>query len=383
MAKTKYRKKTKNGTEYFFYRLRHKNLRSPKDIYGKTVKELDLKVKEINFELDRGITSEKAFFDVYLKRWLDSVHIVGKKGGTISNYYVFYDNYIKGSPIGKIQLRDVTALDIQEYYESLIDEKGINVIRAIHGMICPCLRYAFVNQKILVDFSRSISLPMVHDDIKKDNELKTLTIEEQEKFIEIIKESHFELLFLTGLNTELRIGELMALNWGDIDFEEKEVVVNKTLEYQKDKKTGKYGNRINTPKTKSGYRTVPIPDFLIPRLKEQKIRMLEKKMLLQNKYKDNNLVFYTNLGGFLNAKAVWTSLDNLLKKHNMRHFTLHSLRHTYATRLFELGENPKTVQILLGHSDISMTLNTYTHVLKAVSSDSGNKMNKLYNELSQ
>lgn len=381
MARTKYKKKEKNGNTYFFHRLRHPKLRKPRDLYGKTVPELDEKIKAAVYELDRGVTSEKARFGDYLKKWLDTVHINGKKAGTIHNYYVCYENHIKGSPIEKIMLKDLTALDIQDYYSKIINSKGINVVKSIHKMICPCLRYAFANQKILLDFTRAIKIPTPKSKDDDDEKISVLTRDQQESFIKAINGATYEVLFLTALNTGLRIGELLALTWDDIDFEKRELSVTKQMIYVKDEQVKKYVNRITSPKTKSGYRTVPLPDFLIPKLKDLRKNELEKKMRLQNRHANLNLVFSTKLGGYLAFSSVRTSLKTILEENNIEYFKIHSLRHTYATRLFELGEKPKTVQALLGHADIMMTMNTYTHVLQETSSASAGKMNGLHSEL--
>lgn len=380
MSRPVFKKKIKNGRVYFFYRLRHTQLRKPLDMYAKTETELKAKIKSKEYELDRGVTSDKAFFGDYLKKWLDAVHINGKKEGTVHNYYVCYDNHIKGSPIEKIRLKDLSALDLQDYYQSIIDKKGINVVKSIHKMVCPCLRYAFANQKILMDFTRAIKLPAPKEK-EDDEDSRVLTRDEQETFIKAIKGATYEVLFLTALNTGLRIGELLALTWDDISFENKEITVTKQMTYTKDRATNKYANKITTPKTKAGTRVVPLPEFLIPRLKELRVKELEKKMRLQNKCADLSLVFAAKLGGYLAFSSVRTSLDAILKENNIEHFKIHSLRHTYATRLFELGEQPKTVQALLGHSDITMTMNVYTHVLKNISAISAGKMDTLHNEL--
>lgn len=380
MSRSKFKKKIKNGREYFFCRVFHKNLRKPLDMYGKTEQELKDKIKEKINELDRGVTSDKAFFGDYLKKWLDTVHINGKKEGTVHNYNVNYDNHIKGSPIEKIRLKDLTALDLQDYYKKIIDTKGSNVVKSVHNLVCPCLRYAFANQKVLMDFTRAIKLPKPKEEADEPD-ARVLTRDEQKKFVKVIKGATYEILFLTALNTGLRIGELLALTWDDLSFENKEITVTKQMTYTKDQTTKKYANKITSPKTKAGTRVVPVPEFLIPRLKELRVKELEKKMRLQNKYADLNLVFCAKLGGYLAFSSVRTSLDTILKESNIEHFKVHSLRHTYATRLFELGEQPKTVQTLLGHNDISMTLNVYTHVLKNISAISAGKMDTLHNEL--
>ena len=103
MAKTIYKKKVKNGKEYYFYRLRHKNLLKPKDIYGSSVKELESKIKTITKELDYGVNN-KELFGNFLCDWLFDVHCVDIKPSTKERYEGIYRNYIKNSEISKIKL---------------------------------------------------------------------------------------------------------------------------------------------------------------------------------------------------------------------------------------------------------------------------------------
>lgn len=99
---------------------------------------------------------------------------------------------------------------------------------------------------------------------------------------------------------------------------------------------------------------------------------------MANLYNDKGLVFSNEFGNYLDPSNVRKRYKRILRKNNITNKTFHDLRHTYATRLFELGENPKTVQMLLGHSSISITLNTYTHVLESMKVKAASKLNDLY-----
>lgn len=101
-------------------------------------------------------------------------------------------------------------------------------------------------------------------------------------------------------------------------------------------------------------------------------------MKLANKYNNHNLVFCDEFGNYLNKDKITYPYKKILKENNISNKKFHDLRHTYATRLFELGESPKTVQELLGHSNISITLNTYTHVLEDMKESAASKLNDLY-----
>lgn len=381
MAKTVYKKKLKNGKEYYFYRLRHKNLKGPKDIYATSVKELDNKIKILTNELDHGISNNKEYFGVFLKEWLYNTHLINKKASTKERYDGVFRNYIEGSPIYNIKLVELNAADIQSYYNALIKKgKTISSVKMLHKLICPCIRYAYNNSKIIKDFSTSIVLPK-DKKIEKVNEVKPFSLDEQFKFINAIKGNDLEMLFITAIDTGLRQGELLALTWNDIDFDNEYIKVNKSFKTVKNLVTGKRENIIQSPKTEKGNRVVPIPNHLVNKLKKYMSSQKELRIKMANLFNNKNLVFCNIYGNYLDAANVLKRFKRILVNNNLKEIKFHDLRHTFATRLFELGENPKTVQELLGHSDISVTLDTYTHVLDDMKEKAISKLDSLYKNM--
>lgn len=382
MAKTIYKKKIKNGKEYYFYRLRHKNLKNPKDLYGSTVRELEEKIRDLKNELNNNITDNKEFFGVFFKDWLYNTHMNNKKAATKERYDGIYRNYIDNSPIYYIKLKDLEPSDIQNYYNDLVSNgKSISVINNLHKLIAPCIRYANISNRILKDFSKAIVLPKTSQNLSKSNDVIPFTLNEQLRFIEAIKGTDLEMLFITALDTGLRQGELFALTWNDIDLKNKAIYVNKTFKRVKNTDTGEYENIIQTPKTKKSIRVVPLPAHLIDKLRQYEIQQKELRIKVANLYEDNNLVFCNCFGRYLDSGNILKKFKKILKENDIPVRKFHDLRHTYATRLFELGEDPKTVQVLLGHSNISITLDTYTHVLDSLKDNAISKLNDLYNKV--
>lgn len=382
MAKTIYKKKIKNGKEYYFYRLRHKNLKNPKDIYGSTVKELEEKIKDLNNELNNNITDNRALFGAFFKDWLYNTHMADKKAATKERYDGIYRNYIENSPIYNIKLKDLEPSHIQNYYNDLVSNgKSISVITNLNKLIAPCIRYANISNRILKDFSKAIVLPKINQNVNKSNDVIPFTLDEQLKFIEAIKGNDLEMLFITALDTGLRQGELFALTWNDIDLKNKVVYVNKTFKRIKNTTTGEYENIIQPPKTKKGLRVVPLPYHLIDKLNRHRLNQKALKLKAANLYEDNNLVFSNTFGKYLDSGNVLKKFKKILKDNDIPTRKFHDLRHTYATRLFELGEEAKTVQELLGHSNISITLDTYTHVLDSLKGNAISKLNDLYSKV--
>lgn len=381
MAKTTYRKRIINDKEYYFYRLRHKNLKKPKDLYSSTVKELDSKIKTIIRELDNNIVDNREHFGSFFKEWLYNTHLSDKKPSTKERYDSVFRNYILDSPIYKIKLKDLTALDIQSYYSYLISKgKSIAAIKTLHKLLTPSIRYAYNNNRIIKDFSRSIVLPKDTEDMKlnKTSDVKPFSFQEQIQFIESIKGHELEMLFLTALDTGLRQGELFALTWDDIDFDNACINVNKSFKVVKNIITGQYENIVQTPKTVKSIRVVPMPIHLVNKLKQHKLSQKALKLQIANLYQDNSLVFCNNFGKYLDSSNILKKFKKALNYAGLKDRKFHDLRHTYATRLFELREEPKTVQVLLGHSNISITLDTYTHVLNSMKQKAVSKLNDLY-----
>lgn len=384
MAKTNYKKKIKNGKEYYFHRLRHETLNKPKDIYATTVKELESKIKTITYELDHGIKGNKELFGTFFRDWLFDIHFVNLKGTSKERYEVLYRVHIKDSSIAKIKIKSLTSMDIQKFYNELKKNgKSELLLKNLNKLIAPCIRYAYNNDIIIKDFSRTYIIPKDKEGSKLSTnaKIKPFTMEEQLQFIKLIKGQPLEVLFLTALNSGLRQGELLALKWSDVDFDNETINVNKGMErvYQVSKEgKGKSIVSIQSTKTVKGNRVVTIPTFLVDKLRQLKLKQRETKLMISNLYQDNNIVFSTKRGKYLSASYVRNKFKEILIDNDITDRKFHDLRHTYATRLFELGENPKTVQEFLGHSKVSMTLDTYTHVLEGMKKKATSKLNDLF-----
>ncbi|ALB44588.1 tyrosine-type recombinase/integrase [Clostridium beijerinckii] len=384
MAKTIYKKKIKNGKEYYFHRLRHENLENPKDIYAKTVKELESKIKQIKYDLEHEIVNNKECFETFFTDWLFDVHFGHLKPSTKENYEGVFRMYIKNSSLSKIKVKDLKLIDVQKFYNNLVSNNCTIIrIKNIHKIIRPFVRYLYDNNIIIKDFSKAIILPKEDEKTKlaRGNKIIPFTLEEEKTFLAAIKGHDSEMLFVTALYSGLRQGELFALTWDDINFENAYIDVNKTYRYiadvSRDGRSSGY-NLIQTPKTHKSIRKVPIPQFLIKMLLQYRNEQRLQKIKYADVYKDNNLVFCNDLGAYLVDSTIGRQYKIILKNNNIPVRKFHDMRHTFATRLFELGEEPKTVQELLGHSTVSITLNTYTHVLESVKEKAISKLDELH-----
>lgn len=372
MPRTKYKKKVKNGKEYYFYRMRHKNLRKPRDVYGRTVTELEEKIEKLKYELDRGVTSEKAYFGDYLENWLNNVHLINKKPSTAKRYRGLLKKHIKNYPISSIALKDLTALDIQEHY-SLLAKKNISksTLDILGKIINPCIRYAFTQGKILMDFSRSIVVPDSSVQKKEGTRRPSIALlpEQEKKLLEVCKDTKWYYFILTALNSGMRRGELLALTWSDIDFNKRQININKSYSPQ---------TKLGSTKTENSTRKIPIPFFLVTALKKHKVNQSEIKLQLGNKYEDNDLVFDNGFGKYIATTSLNRALKKFANEIGIDSLNTHDFRDTYATKLYNQTKDLKMVQTLLGHSDISTTADIYTHVSEEEASNYINVLDELH-----
>lgn len=337
------------------------DLQELRDKYNTAVYENKKKMNVV----DDGTTLDD-FFEIWIKVYKYKII----RENTRQGYQTVYRKHI--SPVlGKRTLMEITSLMVRALINNL-DKQGYgyetrNRVRImLLDMFDKALTDGFVNRNPLK------GIKLVRDEQK---EIRVLTREEQVDFFECAAGTFYYNLFVTAVETGLRPGELYALTPEDINFEKKEIRVNKTLVYQKFEGDRGKVYHLGPPKTKSSNRTVPITercgDALSKQIRQRQI-ILNKPNITPIKGFEN-LLFLSTLGTPLNATtysdAIGRIVDtiNLMKDplEQMEKFSGHCFRHTFATRCFEAGINPKTVQAYMGHASLQMTMDLYTHVTEA------------------
>lgn len=389
----KYDKVKRNGREYFRYRHWDGVLRKyDKTIYALKYKDLKEKVEAYENQISLGVADNNTLFSDFCYDWLMNVHLVDKKPTTASRYVSIHKNYIKPARVGKIKLKDLKPADLQKWYNILYEEKSIekdpnkafNIVHNLHKVVSPCIRYAFKSGCIVRNIAELVVIPKSRkkaDNTPKHSKVHPLTLDEQKSFIAACAGNYYEALFNTALDTGARQGELFALTWGDINFEQNFIEINKTYSYVQNPQTGIFEGQTTDPKTETSARTIPLPmrtrEILLKHKTAQKKALLPTGLIQDNE----TLVFCTPVGTHLDSSNVLKRLKVVYEKAGIKDKVFHDLRHTYATRLFELGEAPKTVQVLLGHSDVNVTLGTYTHVLEVLKKKTASKIDDLYKKM--
>ena len=174
---------------------------------------------------------------------------------------------------------------------------------------------------------------------------------------------------MLALTTGMRRGELLGLKWADIDLENHFLQVRRTLDF-----LAGYGGYAETePKTARGRRKIMLPDFVVEALKQHRVQQLELRLKVGADWQEQDYVFTGLKGGPLNPRYILKLFDRLLQEAGLPHMRFHDMRHSAATLLLSMGVNPKVVQEILGHSNISMTMDTYSHVLPSIHKEAMDK----------
>lgn len=375
--------------EYTYFRYRHWDpvlKKITRELTARTLKDLKEKVEKFEKLEGYGIKNDKVKLVDFCNDWLYNVHLVDKKPSTQERYDCIFRLYMKKSYLGQIILRNLDASDVQKYYNELFERKGYNCVKQFHKMLSPCIRYAFETGRIIRNFMPSIKLPKKPAKNGRQKKVNPLTVEEHKRFINVIKDHRLGVLFNMALDTGMRQGELFALTWRDIDFSRKEINIDKTYSLIRDLKTHKQIGETTAPKTYYSTRIISLPkrteELLMAHKEKQKIQLAKYNLTQDN----DTLVFCTGIGTHLERQNVLKEVKAVYKECGILNVdgkvdkTFHDLRHTYATRLFELGEPAKVVQELLGHSDVSTTLNIYTHVLERQKKRTASKIDLFYEE---
>lgn len=340
-------------------------------------KEVVNKMAECRTQNNAGMlpADDKITLQQWFYNWLFDFRSNDLKVTSFSKYEGVYRNYIKDSIIGRKKLTDLRPMDLQNYYNGLVNEgKSTNVVKTLNKHLKTCLFDALKQGMIQRNPCCLITLPKQKEEDTNtsfgespdNDQILFFTQDEQKLFIAAVESHRNRALFLLALGGGLRLGELLGLKWKDINFVDGTVnVVRAISQANKIKKDGTrtWSTFEHAPKTKSSIRTIPLPSNVIDALKKHQIQQHKEKLKNGELYTNNELVFCTELGSYIDIRNLTRSYARVLNRAGIEHKKFHSLRHTYATRLFENNIPPKKVQALMGHSDIATTMNIYTHVM--------------------
>lgn len=293
--------------------------------------------------------------DMLVDAWFDYWIGIKKqtvRPNTVRNYSDRYERNIKGV-IGNKLLTDVKPIHCQKIFSDMADE-GYKTTTIYQTRIALYNMFEFARENDVL-IANPCKKSLKSDMGKPSDKKEALTIDVQKKFLEAVVGYSYENQYRFVLQTGLRTGELIGLKWSDIDFENRTMKIERTMEYRY--KVGEW--RVGPPKSKSGYRTIPLTDEAILILENQRSKNKSLK-LVPMEWKD--IVFLCRKETPVKNSTYDTGLFKYCDRVGIPRFSMHVLRHTFATRCIEGGMKPKTLQKILGHSNIGITMNLYVHI---------------------
>lgn len=358
--------------------------RPPKGKHSeKCLRELEKEIaKDLQDEID-SFKARKMTLNAFYEDYIEQKQEL--KTSTRTNYKYMYKKYVWDS-IGRRRLPEIKYSDIKKFYNHLIREVGFkpNSMETIHTILHPIFATAVRDGYIRVNPTDGVMA-----EIKKSNDWEkpkrhALSVQEQEAFVEFTKShsvySHWLPLFTVLLGTGCRVGEIVGLTWDDCDFKNGIININHSLIYRPDEFTGKSGFYISTPKTKAGEREIPMFEAVRKALLNERLRQMQEgfNQTVIDGY--SGFIFSNRFNGVLSPHNINRAIERITRDYNVAeselaerqnreplllpHFSVHNLRHTFCTRMCENESNIKVIQEIMGHSDISTTMDVYNEATR-------------------
>lgn len=320
------------------------------------------KMNTVKYEAKKNmLSSTEMTFGEFFKNWIYKFKRVEVSNNTFFAYETSYRLRIEPHRISYKKMNDITLHDLQDYFNELQEKWSAKTIKDTYIRVHACFRFAVIQNAIVRNYLPGVTLQK----IESKESINVFSREEQEKVIEALDLCDIiDCLIYFAFYTGLRLSEVLAVKWCDINNN----VLKVQRQYRRETTILEDGTRnlkyvFEKLKTKNSEREIPLPKKVID--------MLEKL--------DENceLIFHDKKNKPLDLHRPQRRIVAICKILGIPHRSFHSIRHSYATRLFELNIPLKTVQVLLGHSDVATTMDVYTHVMLDKKMEILDKLNEL------
>ena len=350
-------------------------------VYATSLVELRELEKQIRMDIDSGINPNAAktmtvndMFDRYISRKYDL------KPTTKSNYQFNYDHFIRDG-FGKEKIGKIRYSDVKKFYYDLMKERGIKprTLDGVNTVLHSTFKMAVRDEVIRSNPTEGVMAEIKKSDLWVKTRKSALTVPEQKELVSFMEDNHqfkgWVPVITVLLGTGMRIGECLGLRWEDIDLDNRIISVNHNLVDFQDRDLKKQVRKIQTTKTRAGVRIIPMIDevyeaFITEFELQSAIGFCEEEI---DGY--SGFIFTTTDQKLMSRSAVNNALHRIVKQHNEEEekkakaegrepillpmFSAHQLRHTFCTRFCENETNLKVIQSIMGHSDITTTMDIY------------------------
>nr|WP_325299034.1 site-specific integrase [uncultured Dysosmobacter sp.] len=316
-------------------------------------------LRQLQSEKAMGVCHSKAAVKTgdWINTWIEKHKAPKLAPSTLTSYRNNFRVHIKPY-VGEVALRELTTYHIQKMLDSMVGSLSlfVKVYNVIHGALEKAVELGMIPRNPC----KGVAFPA-----EDKEDIRVLTQEEQQRFIEALDGEYYRVMLLTYLYTGMRAGECIPLQWKDVDLSKRTIRVNKKaiLHHDFSKHSAKQEVQ-DFCKTKSSKRTVAITAGLAAILAEHKEEMKKRVAALGLEWSEDSLVFWNTRNKIVQYGNLKESLNKIYRKAGIENATMHTLRHTYATRCFEAGVNIKAISEQLGHANVKTTYNIYVHLLE-------------------
>ncbi|HEY6539795.1 MAG TPA: tyrosine-type recombinase/integrase [Ktedonobacteraceae bacterium] len=339
--------------------------------YFTTQSEAATALNEMLYQQRQGklATGPRQTVKQYLEYWIE-IHRASVKVSTYVLYRRLLDNHILPE-LGNYQLQSLTVDQVQAFYAKKQQEQlAPRTLHNFHAILSTAFKDAVKWKRLSVNVCEHVTLPRI-----SKYEVKPLDQEQAKRLLDVARGGRLECLLTLALVSGMRVGEMLALRWGDINFEEKSLQVRHTVNFIEG-----YGFVETEPKTESSRRTIALPQVAVDTLQQHRTTQLTTRLKAGADWQELNLVFPNEHGGYLGRAWVQKHFKRLVEQAGLPPMRMHDLRHSAATILLSMKVDAKVVQEILGHANISMTLGIYGHVLPSMQKDAVDAMDDLFGE---
>ena len=309
--------------------------------------------------------------------WLETYMKDTIKQSTYASYRSYLNKHF--CVLGKILLKKLEPHTLQEFYNYKFREEGLSpkTLRNYHMALHKCLQQAVKARLLIYNPCDAVTLPS-----GEKPEIVVFSNDQQLALVQASYRHRYGVFIRLDLCTGLRMGELLALKWEDIDFSTAQLHVRRTInrlaKYEANDGENKTEIVFGTPKTKNSRRTIPLTRTIADELTRWKQQQAQDKIRAGDKYTDDGFIVTNEFGHYFEQKTFKDYYDRLLKDADIGHFTFHALRHTFATRALERGMDYKTLSAILGHYSVAFTMDTYVHSMDEHKRHEMDKMDDMF-----
>lgn len=340
-----------------------------KRVYGKTQREVREQLTALRRDLDQGmpVVTERQTVGQFLDRWLVDVVKPHKSPKTAVSYAQVTRLYLAPT-LGQHLLTKLEPRHVQAMMNGMVERglapRTVQYARAIlRKALNQALKWGYVARNV----ATLVDPPKV-----KRHEITPLDASHAGRFLDAARDDRLRALFTVGVALGLRQGELLGLRWEDVDFATGTLTVRKQLQRIDGKP------QLVDLKTERSRRTLPLPAVTASALRAHRARQSQERLLAGSRWQDWGLVFASTIGTPLDPRNLTDRYKALLAQAGLPNIRFHDMRHSCASLLIAQGVPLEIVSRILGHSQISLTMNTYVHLLPQAQQQAADAMDRLF-----